>query len=94
MGGGRTALAAACCPALLLLLQDAVGSRVTVVGRDGCTMRVCLPFAPSSQLATAALDALRAMLPADTWWTLYGQWLETSGEQRDWALASYGGHHW
>lgn len=59
-------------------MQDAVGNRVTLVGRDGAALRVSLPFAPSSQLAIAALDALRCVLP-EVWWKLYAQWLATPG---------------
>ena len=62
------------------MVQSAVGNRVTVLGRDGAALRVALPFAPASQLAGAALDALRAVLPAELWWALYGQWLAASGE--------------
>lgn len=67
-------------PNFLPWLQGAVGNRVTVVGCDGAALRICLPFAPASQLVMLALDALRAALPADVWWALYGQCLPASGE--------------
>lgn len=67
-------------PGWLLRLQDAAGNRVTVVGRDGCSVRVCLPFAPASQLVTSALDALRAALPPAVCWRLHGEWLASNGE--------------
>ena len=64
----------------LLCPQNAAGNRVTVVGRDGCSLRVSLPFQPASQLASSVLDALRSLLPPELWWRLYGRWLEAYGE--------------
>ena len=47
-----------------LLLQDAVGNRVTVVLQTCEAVRVALPFAPAGPLPKLALDALRSVLPA------------------------------
>ncbi|GAB4821235.1 hypothetical protein N2152v2_008281 [Parachlorella kessleri] len=62
-----------------LALKDAAGNRVTVVGRDGGSLRVSLPFHPASQLASSVLDGLRSLLAPELWWRLYGRWLEACG---------------
>ena len=63
----------------IVLPQYAVGNRVTLLLADGGSQRVALPFAPTGPLATAAMQALQALLPADTWWALYSRWLSAQG---------------
>lgn len=63
----------------LLFHQNAVGNRVTLQLVGGGSMRVALPFAPTGPLATAALEALHVVLPADTYWALYARWLTECG---------------
>ena len=61
------------------LAQDAVGNRVTLLKRDGSKQRVALLFGEVAPLPLATLRALRAVLPPDTWWKLYGVWLAETG---------------
>ena len=61
------------------LLQDAVGNRVTLLKRDGSMQRVALPFGEVAPLPLATFRALRAVLPPDTWWKMYGVWLAETG---------------
>lgn len=56
-----------------------MGSRVTLQLVGGGSTRVALPFAPTGPLATAAIEALHAVLPADTYWALYARWLTEGG---------------
>jgi anaphase-promoting complex subunit 1 len=60
-------------------LQNAVGNRVTLQLAGGGNTRVALPFAPTGPLATSAMEALHAVLPADTYWALYARWLTEGG---------------
>lgn len=57
-----------------------MGNRVTLQLAGGSSTRVALPFAPTGPLATAAMEALHAVLPADTYWALYARWLAEPGE--------------
>lgn len=66
-------------PPALPCPQNAVGNRVTLQLAGGGALRVALPFAPSGPLARACLEALHAVLPAETSWALYARWLCTEG---------------
>lgn len=61
------------------LVQDAVGNRVTLLKRDGSMQRVALLFGDIAPLPLATFRALRAVLPPDTWWKMYGVWLAETG---------------
>eukprot|EP00887_Chlorella_sp_A99_P005912 scaffold29.g5912.t1 len=63
----------------VVALKNAVGNRVTLQLQDGREARIALPFAPSSPLARAALQALQSVLPTNTWWLIYGAWLAAEG---------------
>lgn len=66
-------------PPVVTGLQNAVGNRVTLALAGGGALRVALPFAPSGPLASACLQALHAVLPAEASWALYARWLCTEG---------------
>ena len=93
-GAGAATLAARCClleagllcgaarsaHACSALPQHAVGSRVSLVTRSGTRLRVALRFAAAAgPLTSAALEAVQAVLPTETWWRLYRRWLATEG---------------
>ena len=60
-------------------LQDAVGSRVTLVLEHGHTVRVDVKSAPAGRLPRAACQALAEVLPPATWHTMNSKYILRRG---------------
>ena len=64
-------------------LQDAVGSRVTLVLEHGHTVRVDVRSAPAGRLALAACQALAEVLPPATWHAMNSKYILRRGRLQD-----------
>ncbi len=64
-------------------LQDAVGSRVTLVLEHGHTVRVDVQSAPAGRLPRAACQALAEVLPPATWHAMTSKYILRRGRLPD-----------
>ncbi len=63
-----------------VVVQDAVGDRVTVNFADGRAVRVALPFTPVRPLPGLALEALKEALDPPVWHALFCRFITSPGE--------------